>query len=198
MSAGWKLLYRLGFTPWEREHIEQPLVDLVEGERALPPGSALDLGCGTGRDAVYLATHGWQVTGVDLVPQALDRAARRSAAAGVAVRWVQGDIGAPDSLDLGHDHTLLIDLGCFHGLTAVQRQRAAEAATKAAAPGATLLVFAFSPGRRGPAPRGIDEAELRSRFPGWDLQATWAAADVTLRGPMRNADPYWYRLVKQS
>jgi SAM-dependent methyltransferase len=198
MSASWKLLYRLGLTPWEHEHVEQPLRDLVEGPAALPPGRALDLGCGTGRDAVYLAQHGWQVTGVDFVPQALARAVRRGAEAGVEVRWVQGDISAPDTLDLGPDHTLLVDLGCFHGLGPAQRQRAAEAITKAAASGATLLVFAFSPGRRGPAPRGLDEAELRSRFPGWDLAAAWPATDVELPGPMRNAEPHWYRLVKRA
>lgn len=197
MSAAYKLLYRLGFTPWEHEHIEQPLVDLVEGKHAPPAGRALDVGCGTGRDAVYLARHGWQVTGVDVVPQALGRAARRAADAGVAVRWVQGDISAPDTLDLGHDFGLLVDLGCFHGLRATQRQRAAEAMTKAAAPGATMLLFAFSPGRRGPAPRGLDEAELRSRFPGWDLASARRATDVVLRGPARNADPFWYRLVKR-
>lgn len=197
MSAAYKLLYRFGFTPWEHDHIEQPLVDLVEGKHALPPGRALDVGCGTGRDAVYLARHGWQVTGVDVVPRALARAGRRSADAGVTVRWVQGDISAPDTLDLGHDLTLLIDLGCFHGLRSTQRQRTADAMTKAAASGATLLLFAFSPGRRGPAPSGLDEAELRSRFSGWDLASARPATDVTLRGPARNAEPFWYQLVKR-
>ena len=196
MNGSWALLYRLGLTPWEHEHIERPLADLVEGPDALSAGNALDLGCGTGRDAVHLARHGWRVTGVDLVPRALDRARRRAADAGVEVRWVQGDIGAPDTLDLGRDHTLLIDLGCLHALAPAPLRRAAEAATKAAAPGATLLVFAFSPGRRGPAPRGLDEAELRAAFAGWDLRAGWPATDVVLRGPLRSAAPSWYRFVR--
>jgi hypothetical protein len=70
------------------------------------------------------------------------------------VRWVQTDITAPDATDLiglGQRYSLVLDGGCVHGLTDSQRQRAAaiDALTD---PGATMLVFAFQPGRRGPAP----------------------------------------------
>lgn len=197
MSIGYRLMYRLGATPWEHEHIEQPLMDLVEGQDALPAGRAVDIGCGTGRDAVYLAQHGWEVTGLDAVPKALEAARTRSRRAGVQVHWVHGDIGAPSSLDLTRDQTLLVDLGCFHGLTSAQRQVAADTMTNLAAPGATLLLFAFSPGRRGPAPRGMDESELLTRFAGWELSWARPATDVTLRGPLRNANPSWYQLTKR-
>jgi methylase of polypeptide subunit release factors len=59
------------------------LVDVVQD---LPPGTALDLGCGEGGDAVWLALRGWQVTAVDVSPTALRRAGEHAAQAGVADR----------------------------------------------------------------------------------------------------------------
>src|SRR5579875_2201961 len=60
----------------------------------VPAGVALDAGCGTGADAVWLASRGWRVTGADLAAAALHRAAAAAAAAGVAdhVDWVQADL----------------------------------------------------------------------------------------------------------
>ena len=48
-------MYRVGFAPWDGHPLPQALRDLVEGGAALPAGSALDLGCGTGDNAIYLA-----------------------------------------------------------------------------------------------------------------------------------------------
>jgi methylase of polypeptide subunit release factors len=62
---------------------------LVEGPSLpLPAGRALDLGCGTGTDTIYLATHGWDVSGVDMTSRALAIARRDGAAAGVAPRLI--------------------------------------------------------------------------------------------------------------
>src|SRR5438034_5336187 len=80
----YRAAYRLGLRVWERAVPPSGLVDLVEGPSALPPGRALDLGCGTGTDSVYLALHGWDVTGVDMVPKALAAARRRAVVAGVS------------------------------------------------------------------------------------------------------------------
>ncbi len=60
------LAYRRGFTPWDTGISPPELVAVVEGDQALPPGKALDLGCGTGTNSIYLAQHGWDVSGVDL------------------------------------------------------------------------------------------------------------------------------------
>jgi SAM-dependent methyltransferase len=64
------------------------LVAEVEG---LPPGRALDVGCGEGADAIWLARHGWSVTGVDVSQVAVDRARTAAEAAGVSVEWIRGD-----------------------------------------------------------------------------------------------------------
>src|SRR5512144_263955 len=72
----------------ERERVWSGRVNLrlAEVAEALTPGRALDLGCGEGADAVWLADHGWQVTAVDISQTALDRAAVEAKARGVADR----------------------------------------------------------------------------------------------------------------
>ncbi|SCE74766.1 SAM-dependent methyltransferase [Micromonospora chokoriensis] len=87
---------------WHQAHHERP--DAVTGTLAHPylaretaeltPGTALDAGCGTGAEAVWLASHGWRVTGVDLASAALTRAADRAATSGVSdrVRFVEADL----------------------------------------------------------------------------------------------------------
>src|SRR6266545_4272992 len=70
-------LYRTGRTPWDTGVTPPEVVELVEGKTPLPPGRALDLGCGTGNEVAYLARHGWTATGVDLVQVAIDRAASK-------------------------------------------------------------------------------------------------------------------------
>ena len=79
MSRAYQIMYRLGITPWEHREPPVPLTELVEGPGALPPGDMLDIGCGTGHDAIYCARHGWTVTGVDVVGRAVATARRNAA-----------------------------------------------------------------------------------------------------------------------
>ena len=72
-----RVFYGFGFTPWDGHAHTKALRELIEGTAdtpALPPAAALDVGCGTGDSSVYLAQHGWHVTGVDFVPKALGKA----------------------------------------------------------------------------------------------------------------------------
>jgi SAM-dependent methyltransferase len=81
-------------------------VQMVREVADLPPGTALDVGCGEGADAIWLAVRGWRVTAVDFAATALERAADAATAAGVADRidWVRADVTRwtpdPDSFDL--------------------------------------------------------------------------------------------------
>jgi SAM-dependent methyltransferase len=79
----------------------QPNPHLIREVGALTPGTALDAGCGAGAEAIWLAEHGWQVTGADIATAALDRATERAATRGVSgrVQWIQADLSVwePDS-----------------------------------------------------------------------------------------------------
>lgn len=76
----------------------QPNPHLIREVGDLAPGTAIDAGCGAGAEAIWLATHGWQVTAADIATEALTRAAERADAGGVAgqVRWVQADLSTWD------------------------------------------------------------------------------------------------------
>lgn len=142
----YRLMYRLGFAPWERRPVVPLWQRIVDGSGGLPPGRALDVGCGRGRDALSLAKRGWKVTGVDSAEEALAQARQRAADEGVQVQWIAGDVSDLAGLGLEPGFTLLYDFGCIHGLPDVARASALAGLTELAAPGATLLVVAFKRG----------------------------------------------------
>ena len=121
-----------------------PNVQLVTEISDLAPGRALDVGCGEGADAVWLATRGWTVTGVELSRVALGRAATHAAAAGpdIAARiaWRHADLGSvpPDST---------YDLVTAHYVQLPPEPRTALFGVLAAAvaPGGTLLIVGHDP-----------------------------------------------------
>jgi SAM-dependent methyltransferase len=200
----YRLVYALGLRVWERRVPPSELVDLVEGPHAAPPGRALELGCGRGSDSVYLALHGWDVTGVDMVPRALAAARRRAAAAGVSARFVQGDVTRLGDLGVGPGHDLVYDFGCFHTLPADRRDAYVESVSGAAAPGGQLLLFGFRPFRLAPMHAGVTAGEVADRFRGhgWDLVGADRVPAVGVGvadGPLREQLEMWrYRLRRVS
>ena len=121
----YKLMYRFGFAPWEWRDAEETWRPILDSESGLEPGLALDVGCGSGRDAVHLAKRGWRVTAVDFSEEALATARRRATEQGAEVEWVQGDVGRLDRLELEPGYTLIYDFGCIQGLGDPSRQSAA-------------------------------------------------------------------------
>ena len=114
MSLAYQIMYRFGATPWEHREPPEPLADLIQGPRALPPGDMLDIGCGTGHDAIYCARHGWTVTGVDVVGRAVARAVDRVVAGAAAdVEHVTGrqGIGALDQVGERHGRLAVLPGG---------------------------------------------------------------------------------------
>jgi SAM-dependent methyltransferase len=196
MSLAYRIMYRLGMTPWERTEPPEPLAALIAGPDALTPDAMLDIGCGTGHYAVYCARHGWNVTGIDVVPHALRDARRNASRAGAQVRFLQADISRASGADVGTGYSLLTDVGCMHGLSAGKLASAVDTITGAASTGATLLMFAVAPGLRAPLPRGIDPAEIPVLFRDWKLVSSRPATDVELQGPMQRAKPFWHQLER--
>jgi len=170
-----RVFYRIGFTPWDGHPIAPSLRTLIEGAGdtpALAATSALDVGCGTGDTSIYLAQHGWQVTGVDFVPKAVKKARAKAAAAGVSVDFRHGDATRLSSEGLGTGFGLIVDQGCLHGMSGDDRDRYVREVTAVAAPDARLLLIEFTPGGPIGVP-GVDQAEIERRFtPEWTLLAT--------------------------
>jgi SAM-dependent methyltransferase len=161
--------YRFGFTPWDGHPLATSLIDLIEGENAVTPGKALDIGCGTGDSSIYLAKHGWQVTGVDFVAKAVDKARAKAAADNVEVRFEQADATRLCEEGVGSDFALIVDNGCLHGMNDEDRNDYVREVTAAAAPDARLLVVAFIPGGTYGVP-GIEPSEVARRFAGpWTM-----------------------------
>ena len=168
-----RAFYRLGFTPWDGHPLATSLRELVEGDGALTPGTVLDIGCGTGDNALYLAGLGWDVTGIDYVAKAVEKArakaAKRDAAAPGSVRFDQADATRLTGQGIGADFALIVDNGCLHGMSADDRDAYVGEVTAVAAADARLLIVAFVPGASFGVP-GIDPAEVERRFAlGWTL-----------------------------
>ncbi len=167
-----RIFYRFGFTPWDGHPLARSLRSLVEGDGALPAGRALELGCGTGDCSIYLAEHGWQVTAVDYVKQALDKARAKADAAGAVVNFARADVTRLSSAGLGDNFGLIVDNGCLHNMSNSDRDAYVREVSAIAAPDARLLITAFRPGGRFGV-RGVEPAEMERRFTqGWTLVST--------------------------
>lgn len=128
---------------WEAHYADRPQVwsgkpnaVLVQEVADLSPGTALDVGCGEGADAIWLAARGWDVTGTDVAQIALDRAARAAAEASVDVRWARHDLVGDfpaGTFDLVTAHFL-------HSPVEIPYGQILQAAARAVAPGGTLLI----------------------------------------------------------
>ncbi|TQF68717.1 class I SAM-dependent methyltransferase [Rhodococcus spelaei] len=200
MNLGYALAYRLGITPWERARpgFRAQLGTYLDHEETGggAPGRALDVGCGTGDHSIELAGRGWQVTGVDGVATAVHRAKTKAAAEGVDVSFLVGDVTTLGPA-AGSGFRFVLDVGCFHGLTASQRHDYAREISAVTDPGASLLMFAFGPGHRRPLPRGVARAELERTFPDWTLDADDPADTAGMPRPLRNSNPRWFHLTRR-
>ena len=88
-SLFYRLTYRFGRPRWDST---EPTPGLTELMQHRPPGRALDIGCGTGTNTLYLARQGWDAAGVDYVPGAIATARSRAAASGSAARFTTADV----------------------------------------------------------------------------------------------------------
>src|SRR5262249_28800808 len=193
------LMYRLGFAPWERRNVERTWKPLLEGPNVMSQGRALDVGCGSGRDAVYLAKHGWQGTGGDFAETGLNAARRRAQEEGVEVQWVKGDVAELGALELASGDGLLYDFGCMHLLPDAGRRGLARGMGDLAGRAATLLIGAFMAGRRILLPRGIDEHELIALLgDDWELRGKQSEVTDDMPAPIRRARPALYRRVREA
>ena len=130
---------------------DRALVDHID---SLKPGRALDLGCGSGGNAVWLAARGWQMTAVDFSEVAIEKAKARAADRGVGVEYVVSDVTTY------HPEGLFDLITSFYiQLWPDQRARMLSAAAEALAPGGRLLFVSHDKSR---APAGWSDEDLAS------------------------------------
>lgn len=177
-------MYRVGLTPWEGHALPERLKAVVEGDTALLPGRALDVGCGTGDTAIYLAGNGWDVTAVDLVNPPLAKAREKARTAGVRVRFLPADATQLRKYPVAPGFGLIVDSACLHTMSDTDRDAYVGELEAVAAPGCRLLVFAFAPGNTV-GPRGIGLAEIERRFgERWEMLGNGLAEGMSLPAQM--------------
>lgn len=136
--------YEQGDTPWDSGITPPEIVQILS---ELPPGDALDLGCGTGTVMRDLLAHGWRADGIDFVPTATDMAAEKLADCPQADwRVFCHDVTRLDDLpDLRRGYDLIIDIGCGHGLVEDAAKAYARGLGKRLAEDGVFMLYAAQP-----------------------------------------------------
>jgi 2-polyprenyl-3-methyl-5-hydroxy-6-metoxy-1,4-benzoquinol methylase len=142
ISSRWKFEWRYWRknTPWDT-NITPP--EVMEFIAATPPGKALDLGCGTGTNAITLARHGWQATGVDFAPKAVRTARRKAKQAELKI-----DFHCADASDLGMltgPFDYVLDIGCLFTLKEKARIKYAAELARLLRPQGDYMLYAWLP-----------------------------------------------------
>ncbi|MGD0982942.1 MAG: class I SAM-dependent methyltransferase [Acidimicrobiales bacterium] len=192
-SFYYRLAYRFGKPRWDSTEPRSELEAVVTGR---VPGRALDLGCGTGANAIYLARQGWEVVGVDFVANAIETAKSRALSAGVTASFLLGDVAQLGKAGVRGPFDLLVDVGCYHaipdglrdayaaGVAAVARESADFYLTGISEPPASWRLLGAG---------GASSAEIRRRF-GTDF----VLEDVQTAGPTGRMSQFnLYHLVRK-
>jgi cyclopropane fatty-acyl-phospholipid synthase-like methyltransferase len=145
-------LWYLRRPPWDSGIVPPELEDFI---RENPPGRALDLGCGTGTSSLALARAGWTVTGVDFVRRAIHVAKQKARATNLNVDFLAADVtGLPQPV-FTFPHDLVLDIGCYHGLSPSGRAAYLQQLDHLLTPGGTWLLYGFFKPEDNPETRSI-------------------------------------------
>lgn len=168
-----------GQAPWDIPGPQPAFVALEEAGAIR--GSVLDLGCGTGENALYLASRGHEVCGIDVVPVAIERARRKARERGLVADFQVGDALALGSQ--GRTFDTVIDCGLFHTFSDEDRPRYVESLRQALRPEGTCHILCFSDREPpGEGPRRVTQQEIRRTFgAGWDVRDIQASRFETLK-----------------
>jgi SAM-dependent methyltransferase len=144
----WDAIYREGTPPWENGAPAAELVRLVE-DRILRPARTLDIGCGTGADAIYLAKRGFEMTAVDNSPTAVERARVRAEQDDALLRFVMAD--AFEFGQTAGQFELVYDVGLYHFIRLTDLEKFLDLLWRVTAPGSYYFTIA---GRKNCAAHG--------------------------------------------
>jgi len=156
-------IWYLGDPPWDTGISPPELIHYIETH---PPGKALDMGCGTGTNAITLAKSGWDVIGIDFSPIAIYQGRRKAKRAGVKINFRIGDVSQPTGISDKFD--LVLDIGCYHSLSDHKKQGYRDKIEAFLKDKGTLLMYVFfkEPGESG---TGLLESEINLFSPALKL-----------------------------
>jgi SAM-dependent methyltransferase len=169
IDRDWQGKYLSGDTPWD-SGVPSRELQRVLSERQLSPCRALELGCGTGTNAVFLAELGFNVTAVDCAPLALARARSKATAAGVAVEWHEADVQHFGAGLVPFD--FVFDRGCYHCCRRVDLPGYLATLRNTTHPGSSYLSLAGNANEQTEqGPPRVTEHEIRHELGGlFDVQ----------------------------
>jgi cyclopropane fatty-acyl-phospholipid synthase-like methyltransferase len=186
--------YLEGLPPWDIGRPQRPFVRLFEEGRIT--GRVLDLGCGTGENALYLAARGLDVLGVDIAEEAIRKARLKAAQRGVNVHFDVADV--LDLNEYSHQFDTAVDSGAFHVFDDEDRRAYVTSVHTALRPSGRLFLCCFSelePGDWGP--RRVTQDELRAAFAdGWNVESIERATFETNLDEAREVRAWLATLVR--
>lgn len=198
----WDASYQDGPAPWDTGEPQPALVALASSNGFVGP--VLDVGCGTGENALYVASLGIVVVGVDVAETALEMARTKAAARGIEAEFIVAD--ALHLEVLGRKFATVLDCGLFHSLDGDERSRYVGSLAAATDRDGTLHVLCFSDKGPDPGPHPVREEELVEAFrfhDEWEVatvhpvQMEW---NVPGQGPHRGrqASGAWLATIKRT
>jgi SAM-dependent methyltransferase len=194
MGRPWDDSYHDGPAPWDIG--PQPTVVRLAAEGGFT-GPVLDAGCGSGDNALHLASLGLSVVGVDVAETALARAREKAAARGIDVEFTAADAFHLD--DLGRTFETVLDCGLFHTFDPDERPAYVASLAAVTGPDATLYVLCFSDEGADAGPHPVSRAELQRTFSpgnGWVVEVI-EPARVGTRYHGDDGAPAWLAIIKR-
>ena len=192
----WNASYRAGQAPWDVGR-PQPAIVRVAAEGGVA-GTVLDAGCGTGENALHVASLGFPVLGFDVAETALEIARRKASERGIEAEFVEAD--ALDLASLGRTFETVLDCGLLHSFDQDERARYATSLTSVTKRDATLHVLCFRDDGPETGPHPVSQDDLRAAFhpaTGWNVIAI-APERVLTRYHDDNGAPAWLATIKRT
>ena len=163
-------MYAEGIPPWQIDRPQPEVIRLIEQGKFESP--VLDLGCGTGDNAIELSRHGLVVKGLDAVPEALERARKKTEQAGLkqSPEFALGD--ALRLAESGLKARTVLDCALFHTFSDEERKEYIRGLEAVLSPGGRLHILSFSElETRQPGPRRLSLSEITGSFgSGWRVE----------------------------
>ena len=163
-------MYAEGIPPWQIDRPQPEVIRLIEQGKFESP--VLDLGCGTGDNAIELSRHGLVVKGLDAVPEALERSRKKTEQGGLkqSPEFILGD--ALRLEESGLKARTVLDCALFHTFSDEERKEYIRGLEAVLSPGGRLHILSFSElETRQPGPRRLSLSEITGSFgTGWRVE----------------------------